>query len=164
LAWIACHCLKATLLAPSTTFVENILRNIRPNMSDAQTLIAMRTSVPIFTLLVLVYAITMEGKTIYELVAEAYQVPLVGAFVPLVFGLYWKKATTQGAIASVVFGIAVWGFFSLWGDFSEHFPPQLVGVLAASIAMVVGSLVPQFIKDTKVAPHVLETAGTPHSA
>lgn len=155
---------SATLLAPSTTFVENILRNIRPNMSDAQTLRAMRTSVPIFTIMVLVYAITMEGKTIYELVAEAYQVPLVGAFVPLVFGLYWKKATTQGAIASVVFGIVVWAFFSLWGDFSEHFPPQLVGVLAASIAMVVGSLIPQFIKDTKVAPHALETAGEPQSA
>ncbi|THT97463.1 sodium:solute symporter [Lampropedia puyangensis] len=154
---------SATLLAPSTTFVENILRNIYPNMSDAQTLKAMRISVPVFTLMVLIYAITMEGKTIYDLVAEAYQVPLVGAFVPLVFGLYWKKATTQGAILSVVFGIAIWGFFSLWGDFAEHFPPQLVGVLAAAIAMVAGSLSPQWIADTKEVPHALEEASL-HSA
>ena len=31
-----------------------------------------------------------------------------GAFVPLVFGLYWKRATTQGALASVVLGLGTW--------------------------------------------------------
>lgn len=149
---------SATLLAPSTTFMENVLRNIKPGLSDKQTLKATRISVLVFTVMVLIYAITMEGKSIYDLVAEAYQLPLVGAFVPLVFGLYWKRATTQGAILSVVFGIVVWGFFSLWGDFSEHFPPQLVGVLAAAIAMVAGSLAPQFFKDTKGIPHHMITA------
>ena len=39
---------SATLLAPSTTFVENILRNLRPGMSDAMTLKAMRVSVLVF--------------------------------------------------------------------------------------------------------------------
>src|SRR5512133_1077956 len=36
---------SATLLAPSTTFVENILRNMRPGMSDKATLRAMRLTV-----------------------------------------------------------------------------------------------------------------------
>ena len=48
----------------------------------------------------------MQGTPIYELVSGAYQVTLVGAFVPLVCGLYWKRATTQGAIFSIVLGIA----------------------------------------------------------
>lgn len=146
---------SATLLAPATTFMENVLRNIRPGLTDVQTLKATKASVLVFTIMVLIYAITMEGKPIYDLVAEAYQLPLVGAFVPLVFGLYWKRATTQGAVLSVVFGIVVWGFFSLWGDFSEHFPPQLVGVLAATFAMVAGSLAPQVIADTRGTPHNL---------
>ena len=72
---------SATLLAPSTTFVENILRNLRPGMSDAVTLKAMRVSVLVFTACVLTYAITMQGTSIYEMVSGAYQVPLVGAFV-----------------------------------------------------------------------------------
>ena len=57
-------------------------------MSDAHTLKAMRASVLIFTICVLTYAITMEGSSIYDLVSGAYQIPLVGAFVPLVFGIY----------------------------------------------------------------------------
>ena len=51
---------SATLLAPSTTFVENILRNIKPGMSDRATLRAMRLSVLGFTALVLVYARSMR--------------------------------------------------------------------------------------------------------
>ena len=87
---------SATLLAPSTTFVENMLRNLRPGMSDAATLKAMRISVVVFTAIVLGYAITMQGTSIYEMVSGAYQVPLVGAFVPLVFGLYWTWCWAWG--------------------------------------------------------------------
>jgi Na+(H+)/acetate symporter ActP len=67
----------------------------------------MRISVLVFTACVLTYAITMQGTSIYELVSGAYQVPLVGAFVPLVFGLYWKRATTQGALLAVAMGLGV---------------------------------------------------------
>lgn len=145
---------SATLLAPSTTFVENILRNLRPGMSDAHTLKAMRISVLVFTICVLTYAITMEGSSIYELVSGAYQVPLVGAFVPLTFGVYWKRATTQGALLAVVMGIGVWLLFVASPMLNEAFPQQLAGVLAAIVGMVFGSLAPQFIADNKdKVPH-----------
>lgn len=145
---------SATLLAPSTTFVENILRNLRPGMSDAHTLKAMRISVLVFTVCVLVYAITMEGSSIYELVSGAYQVPLVGAFVPLVFGVYWKRATTQGALLAVCMGIGVWLLFVASPMLHEAFPQQLAGVLAAIVGMVFGSLAPQWLPDSKEkAPH-----------
>jgi SSS family solute:Na+ symporter len=92
---------SATLLAPSTSFTENILKNLRPGMNDKQQLFAMRVTIVVFAALVLIYAIAMEGTSIYELVSSAYQVTLVAAFVPLVMGLYWKRATTQGAIVSI---------------------------------------------------------------
>ena len=60
----------------------------------------------VFTICVLVYSITMEGSSIYELVSGAYQVPLVGAFVPLLMGVYWKRATTQGALVKTL-GVSV---------------------------------------------------------
>jgi len=138
---------SATLLAPSTTFVENILRNLRPGMSDAQTLKAMRISVLVFTVCVLAYAISLQGTSIYEMVSGAYQVPLVGAFVPLVAGLYWSRATTQGAVWSVVAGLGTWLLFVLVPTLSGAFPQQLAGLLAALAGMVAGSLAPQWLSN-----------------
>jgi len=145
---------SATLLAPSTSFVENILKNLRPRMSDRQQLLAMRWTIVAFAAIVLAYAIAMRGTSIYELVSEAYQVTLVGAFVPLVMGLYWKRATTQGAIASVVLGIAVWVlFFPQLTSLGEHFPGQLAGLLAAFVGMLGGSLLPQVLRNRQDRDH-----------
>jgi len=151
---------SATLLAPSTSFTENILKNIRPGMSDRQQLFAMRVTIVIFAALVLVYAIAMEGTSIYELVSSAYQVTLVAAFVPLVMGLYWKRATTQGAIFSIAAGLIVWiGFFPQISTLGEHFPGQLAGLLAAFAGMFVGSLAPQVLKNrTEPAKTIVASA------
>ncbi|PTT79139.1 sodium:solute symporter [Pelomonas sp. HMWF004] len=138
---------SATLLAPTTSFVENILKQIRPGMSDKQQLLAMRITLVVFAFCVLLYAIKMQGTPIYELVSAAYQVTLVGAFVPLVFGLYWSRATTQGAIFSIFGGVGVWLLFfpqiTTWG---EYFPGQLAGLLVALVGMVLGSLLPQWLQ------------------
>jgi len=149
---------SATLLAPSVTFVENIWRQFKPRMSDKHELKLMRTTVLVFSGLVLTYAISMQGTSIYDMVSGAYQVPLVGAFVPLVFGLYWKKASTQGAIFSVVCGIGVWLLFT-FSTLGEQFPAQLAGVLGAALGMLVGSLTPQTIENTRGSHHKLSTEG-----
>lgn len=147
---------SATLLAPSTSFTENILKNLRPHMSDRQQLLAMRTTIVVFAALVLMYAIAMRGTSIYELVSAAYQVTLVGAFVPLVFGLYWKRATTQGAIVSLGLGIGTWLlFFPQVTGLGEVFPGQLAGLLSAIVGMLVGSLAPQVLKNRHEPRHAL---------
>jgi SSS family transporter len=139
---------SATLLAPSTSFVENILKHLRPGMTDREQLFAMRVTIVVFAALVLSYAIAMKGTSIYELVSSAYQVTLVGAFVPLVMGLYWERATTQGAIASLAAGIGTWLlFFPQVSSLGTHFPGQLAGLVAAFVGMVAGSLLPQVLKN-----------------
>ena len=145
---------SATLLAPSVTFTENIWRQFRPRISDKQELRTMRITVLVFSSFVLAYAIYMQGTPIYEMVSGAYQVTLVGAFVPLVFGLYWKKASTQGAIASISLGLLTWLVF-LATPAGEQFPAQLAGVLAAFAGMIVGSLAPQAIRNTHGTHHKL---------
>ena len=147
-------CASATLLAPSVTFTENIWRQFRPRQSDQQELRAMRVTVLVFSLLVLGYAIRMQGTSIYEMVSGAYQVPLVGAFVPLTFGLYWKRATTQGAIFALVLGLLTWGLF-LATPAGDEFPAQLAGVLASLTGMLVGSLGPQAIRNAHGSHHKL---------
>ena len=147
---------SATLLAPSVTFTENIWRQFRPAGTDRENLRTMRITVLVFSAAVLAYAIRMQGTPIYELVSGAYQVPLVGAFVPLVAGLYWQRASTQGAVAAVGLGIGIWLLFLAmpWG---EVFPAQLAGVLASMLGMVAGSLMPQWVPNQRVAHRPLAT-------
>ncbi len=130
---------SATLLAPSTSFVENIYKQFRPGLTDKQELFAFRVTLFIFTACVLAYAMVMKGTPIYEMVSGAYQVTLVGAFVPLVCGLYWKRSTRYGAIASIIFGALTWLMF-LATPLGESFPAQLAGLLMAGVGMVGGSL------------------------
>jgi SSS family solute:Na+ symporter len=143
---------SATLLAPSVTFVENIWRQFFPRERDKNELFTMRITVLIFAACVCAYAISLQGTSIYEQVSGAYQVTLVGAIVPLAAGLYWKRATTQGAIFSIVLGIAAWLTF-LYTPAKEQFPPQLAGLLMAMVGMVVGSLGPQALRNRHGTHH-----------
>jgi Na+/proline symporter len=115
----------------------------------------MRVTVLVFSALVLLYAIQMQGSSIYEMVSGAYQVTLVGAFIPLLFGLYWAKATTQGAILAIAFGLSTW-LLLLMTPAGEEFPAQLAGVLASLAGMLIGSLAPQVLKNKHGAHHVLQ--------
>jgi SSS family transporter len=153
---------SATLLAPSTTFVENILKNFVP-LSDKRELRAMRVTLFVFAMCVLGYSIIMEGTPIYELVAMAYQFPVVGAFWPLVCGLYWKRSTTQGAVWSIVLGMATWGLLSFTPLGEEVFPSVLGGFLMAAVGMVVGSLLPTEGNRAHHA-HRARHGQTPHGA
>jgi SSS family solute:Na+ symporter len=76
--------------------------------------------------------------------------------VPLVFGLYWKRATTQGAIMSVVLGLGTWLLFIAVPGWADAFPQQLAGLLAAITGMLAGSLMPQFMADHKGHVHHFE--------
>ena len=135
-------CASATLLAPSVTFSENILKAFFPKQTDKQFLFMMRSVVLVFTLIVTLFAMN-TGSSIYKMVENAYKVTLVAAFVPLAFGLYWKRATTQGALASIVLGLTSWIFLEIQSP-EGLWPPQLVGVVVSMVSMIIGSLLPQF--------------------
>jgi Na+/proline symporter len=132
---------SGTLLAPSITITENIIREMFP-MNDQQLLLTTRIVVVCFTIVVTTFALLSQGMPIYEMVGNSYKVPLVGAFIPLVMGLYWKRATTQGALASVIGGLACWLLMEVFGS-DSIWPPQFVGLLAAFLGMITGSLLPQ---------------------
>jgi Na+/proline symporter len=134
------------------TFVENIWRQFFPRVSDKAELRTMRIAVLVFSMCVCAYAIALQGTPIYDMVSGAYQVTLVGAFVPLVAGLYWKRATTQGAVFSIVLGILTWVLF-MATPAGGAFPGQLAGFLMAIVGMLVGSLGPQAVKNRHGSHH-----------
>jgi Na+/proline symporter len=86
------------------------------------------------------------------MVSAAYQITLVGAFVPLVAGLYWPRASTQGAVFSIVLGLLAWLLF-MATDAGELVPAQLAGLIMAAVGMVVGSLGPQSLIRNRHGSH-----------
>ena len=135
---------SATLLAPSVTFSENIVRSAYPDMSDRRFLLVMRSSLIVFALAVLGFALNSEAS-IFKMVENAYKITLAGAFVPLVAGILWRRATTQGALMAIFGGLLSWILVELLIGEASLVPPQLIGLLVSTLGMVAGSLLPQWI-------------------
>ena len=136
---------SATLLAPSVMFTENILKHFAfKHMSDRQMLLTMRIILVTFACIVLAFALN-SNASIFKMVENAYKVTLVGAFVPLAFGLYWKRANNQGALLSIVLGLGAWLLMEQFYS-GDVWPPQLVGLLMSVAGMLVGSLSPNLIR------------------
>jgi len=129
---------SGTLLAPSVTFSQNVLKGFWQDMSDRQLLLATRITVAAFCALVTLYAIASDA-TIHGMVENAYRITLAGAFVPLTAGLFWSRANNLGATLSVVLGLGTWLLFEIFvveGDIQ----PQLFGLAASAVGMLAGGL------------------------
>lgn len=136
-------CASATLLAPSVTFTENILRPMMDKMSDHKLLRLMRIVTLSFTVLVTLYA--MNSKlSIFKMVENAYQITLVMAFVPLACGVYWERATNQGALLAIFLGLSTWLAMIIFGPEDPFIPAQFAGLIASALGMIVGSLMPAY--------------------
>ncbi|MCR4299815.1 MAG: sodium:solute symporter family protein [Gallionella sp.] len=136
---------SATLLAPSVMFTENILKHFAlQHMGDRQMLRTMRIILLTFGVLVLWFALNSESS-IFHMVENAYKITLVGAFVPLVFGLYWKRANNQGALLSIALGLGSWLSMEILQP-DTYWPPQLVGLLFSVTGMLIGSMLPNMMR------------------
>jgi Na+/proline symporter len=131
----------STLLAPSLMLSENLFKGLfKSPLTDKQLLLLTRLVILGFSVLVASYAIwsRTQDTGLHAMVEAAYKVTLVVAFVPLIAGLYWSKATTQGAWWSIIFGLFTW-------IAAEVTLPEAVigaqwwGFLASILGMLLGS-------------------------
>lgn len=126
---------SGAVLAPATVIGENLIRPYFKSISDRRLLHIMRLSVVGVSLA----AATMAAwnRNIYELVGQSSALSLVSLFIPLTAGLYWKRASNFGALASILSGMAVW----LLCEFALNtaFPSLIWGGLASLAAMMAGS-------------------------
>ena len=152
---------SGTLLAPSVTFSENVLRGFFPGMRDHQFLWATRLTVVGFTVLVTTYATSTES-TIHQMVENAYRITLAGAFVPLAAGLFWKRANNLGASLAIVCGLATWLLLEILAPAGD-IEPQLFGLFASAAGMLVGGLVGPAPHHRPQAGHHHAAAGTHHT-
>ena len=155
-------CASATLLAPSVTFSENILKPMLAHrLSDHRMLHMMRGVTVAFTILVTIYAMNSKAS-IFKMVENAYQITLVMAFIPLLAGIFWKRSTTQGALASIFCGLSVWLAILVFGPDDPFFPAQFAGLFASAFGMIAGSLLPSVVGGQ--LPHEPEHAELHHLA
>ncbi len=144
---------SGAMLAPATVIGENLVKPLYRNVSDAQLLRIMRLSV--VGVAVVTGAMALSRDNIYELVGESSAFSLVSLFTPLIAGLYWKRSTARGAIASMIAGFVVWFIAMQWTaavpqpadgvaptlvQNLAQVPPMLYGFGASIVAMVAGSL------------------------
>jgi SSS family transporter len=141
---------SGAMLAPATVIGENLVKPLFRNVSDKQLLRIMRFS--LVGVAVITGGMAMSRNNIYELVGESSAFSLVSLFVPLIGGLYWKKATGVGAIAAMAAGLSVW-FATHWvfpplaesGEYSGttqillEVPAIMWGLLASTLGMWIGS-------------------------
>ena len=147
---------SGTLLAPASVLTENVLQPFTKHFSDRTMLWLLRTVL----ILVSVVATTISVNsqvTMYEMVESGYKVTLVMAFVPLVCGIYWRRATTQGALFSILLSVPVWiGAEFLYSEESaelwRNVPPQLYGLAASFLGMFLGSSMPNWIQHKQAHP------------
>ncbi len=144
---------SGAMLAPATVIGENLIKPLYTHLSDVQLLRIMRLSV--VGVAAVTGAMALMRNNIYELVGESSAFSLVSLFTPLIAGLYWKRSTAAGAVASMIAGVIVWAITAYyWGEPHEEqvlgegsvweqmaqVPAMLYGFVASIIAMIVVSL------------------------
>lgn len=128
---------SSAMLAPAAIFSENLVRPLlREKLSDRQMLVLTRASVLLFSCIATVMACFRSN--IYKLVGESSVLSLVTLFAALVFGLYWKKANSGGAILSMLTGFFTWIVFEFMYD--TQLPSLVPATIVSIVSLVVGSL------------------------
>ncbi len=160
---------SGTLLAPSSVLTENVLQPVIHHFSDRTKLWLLRSILVLVAIVATTIAVNSDS-TMYEMVESGYKVTLVMAFIPLVFGIYWSRATTQGAVFSILLAVPTWIAmeYQYQDDSSEFWrliPPQLYGLAASFLGMILGSLMPNWIQHRTADPAALaqrQSVGTGH--
>lgn len=131
------------ILASGTMITKDIYQRVlRPDATDRQVLFMTRVMTGLAGVICIVLALLMYGSTrILDMVYFAYTIR-GSLFVVLLFGIYWRKTTPQGAIWAMII-TALIGFFwviyrSIFGQFPIH--PEISETYASIIVAVISTV------------------------
>jgi len=128
---------SSAILAPAAIFSENLVKPLaKHRLTDKHFLAITRFSVLGFAGVATIVACLRTN--IYELVGESSILSLVSLFVPLVLGLYWKRASSTGALLAMITGIVTWFVAS---QLELTWPALIPATLVSLMSMIVGSLI-----------------------
>jgi len=113
----------SSLLAATSLMTKNIILEIFPQKKKEDFLPLARivtVAMAVLSMLVALYV-----KQIYNLMVNSWATLFVGILVPVTAALYWKKANTPAAWASMVLGTGTWAGYIIvmTGNFQEIADP-----------------------------------------
>lgn len=113
--------IDSAILSPASVLSQNLLEKLNHGRIPALTLNRIAVVGVTSGSLAMAYA----GEDAYALLEDAYELPLVGLFVPLALGLYGRTRGELPALASMIAGTGLWTlhYFAGWDHF---FAPWLV--------------------------------------
>lgn len=126
----------SALLAPAGIIGHNIVSYLKPGASETLQLKWCHRSIMFVGILSLLMALYFQN--IYALCMHAWGILLVGVAAPMIAGVYWKRATTAGAVASAISGTFSWILLSML--LPEGYPTHLFGFLISCLVLIIVSL------------------------
>ena len=116
--------IDSAILAPASLIARNL---IRPYVrSEISTLVLLHGSVVFMAVASVMVAIM--GEDTYSILESSYAIALVGMFVPLCFGLFWKNPSEKAAVTATVCGVLIWLPEVIW---DLDYPLTLVATASA---------------------------------
>ena len=131
------------MLTIGTYFGWDIYRRfIKPDATDSVITLVSRITVAIAGALTLILAWSKPPELLAWLIWMGIGLMLACYVAPLLAGLYWRRATREGAISAMVLGLIAAGFAGYWHQFVQPLPVHfsLFGFVLSIGAIVVVSL------------------------
>ena len=138
------------MLTVGTQFSWNIFKVIlHPKATEKQVIRISQITMLAAVIISLLLAVNPPDVLVF-LIFLAIGLILASFAVPLIAGMYWRRATTAGAVASMVFGLAAALCFGYYDQFVEKLPMHfsIYALLLSIAAMVIASLLTKKNSDT----------------
>lgn len=124
------------LLVAGQTIIGDIIREFKPDLSEKVAVRLSRIFIPILGFGALIIALYIRSA--YEALMFAWTFYAASVGIPAFAALYWKKATRESIIASVISGFVVSCVWSFAGV-PFNIAPTIVGSLACLAALLIVS-------------------------
>jgi Na+/proline symporter len=123
--------IDSAILSPASVIAQNILPRVVKNVPA----LALNRACVVFVTMASL-AVAYVGEDAYALLEGAYEIGLVGLFVPLAFGVYLAPRSELPALLAMSLGIGLW-LVHLVAGWDTFAPPLLGGVeVPVSLAIV----------------------------
>jgi sodium/pantothenate symporter len=133
--------IDSMLIVTSTAFSRDIYQKIyKPDMKDETVLKITRTTTVVVGIAVIILAL-IQPASIFQLILFSWTGMGILAL-PIIVGLYWKRATKQGAIVGVISGLFVLISTTVYfKSLAFGFNPIVMSALVALVLLIAVSLV-----------------------
>src|SRR5690606_3821145 len=127
---------SGALLAPSSILAENLIKPLLLKSDDEERFLLV-SRVAVVIMAIIATLIAFSSDSIYDLVAQSSIFGAVSILVPMLFALFAKRKSREGAWLSMSLGLTGYLYFEYWQP-GFAVPALFMGVLLSVGGMLLG--------------------------